>query len=102
MANTYDLPKILGKSAANALVINVQLSSFLAPRVFGREEMTPGSQHHLGYRLTAGAVRPTKNRILRAHMTALARRVYGPDLPGGFYRDLAVDILRARRRAGGR
>lgn len=63
--------------------------------------MTVGSHHQVG-RPAAGAVRPAKNRILRAHMTALARRVYGPDLPGGYYRGLAVEILRARRRAGGR
>ena len=64
--------------------------------------MTEGSHYHLGDRLPAGAARPAKKPILRAHMTALARRFYGPELPGGQYRSLAADILRVRRRASGR
>ncbi len=64
--------------------------------------MTEGSQHHLGYRTIPGTVRPAKKQILRAHLTALARRLYGPELPGGHSRSLATEILRARRRAGGR
>ncbi len=64
--------------------------------------MTVGSEHQLGYRLTAGAVRPAKKQILRAHMTALAQRLYGPEMPAEYHRKLAVDILRTRRRAAGR
>ncbi len=64
--------------------------------------MTEGSYHHLGDRLPVGAARPAKKPILRAHMTALARRFYGPELPGGQHRSVAADILRVRRRASGR
>ncbi|HZB93756.1 MAG TPA: hypothetical protein VE397_20065 [Stellaceae bacterium] len=64
--------------------------------------MTEGSPHHTGFRLGAAPVRPAKKQVLRAHMSALARRLYGPDVPGGQYRSLAADILRVRRRASGR
>lgn len=100
MVNTLDMPKILGKFIANGLVINVHLSFLLAAREFGEETMAEGSQFHLASRAAAAAVRPAKKQILRAHMTALARRLYGPDSPG--HRELAVDILRARRRSAGR
>lgn len=64
--------------------------------------MTEGSLHSLPLRLSQATVRPGKKQILRAHMTALARRVYGPDTAGNHYRGLAVSILQARRRTGGR
>jgi hypothetical protein len=64
--------------------------------------MTEGSYYHLGDRLPAGTARPAKKPILRAQMTALARRFYGPELPAGQHRSLAADILRVRRRASGR
>jgi hypothetical protein len=64
--------------------------------------MTEGSLHHFAQRVAAGAVRPAKKQILRAHMSALARRLYGPDLPPEYYRNLAVSILRERRRSAGR
>jgi len=35
-------------------------------------------------------------------MTAMARRLYGPDQSASHYRDLAVNILQSRRRAAGR
>jgi hypothetical protein len=64
--------------------------------------MTEGPLHTLSLRPSAGAVRPAKKQILRAHLAALARRVYGPDQAGNDYRGLAVNILQARRRASGR
>jgi hypothetical protein len=64
--------------------------------------MTEGSLNHLPLRLSQSTVRPGKKQILRAHMTALARRLYGPEAPGNHYRGLAVSILQARRRAAGR
>jgi hypothetical protein len=64
--------------------------------------MTEGSQHHFTHRIAAGAVRPAKKQILRAQMSALARRIYGPDLPAEYYRNLAVSLLRVRRRSAGR
>ncbi len=62
--------------------------------------MTEGSLHHLLLRLSQVPVRPAKKAIVRAHLTALARRVYGPDAAGNHYRGLAVSILQARRRTG--
>lgn len=62
--------------------------------------MTEGSLHQLSSRQSAGAVRPAKKQILRAHMAALARRLYGPDQAGNDHRGLAANILQARRRAG--
>lgn len=64
--------------------------------------MTEGSMHHLSLRQAAGAARPAKKAILRAHMAALARRLHGPDQPGNYHRDLVANILQARRRTGGR
>lgn len=64
--------------------------------------MTEGSLHNLPLRLSQAPVRPGKKQILRAHMAALARRVYGPDGAAGHYRGLAVNILQARRRTAGR
>jgi hypothetical protein len=64
--------------------------------------MTDGSLHHLFLRLPVGAARPAKKPILRAHMAALARRVYGPDQAGNYHRGLAANILQARRRSPGR
>ncbi|MGO8917588.1 MAG: hypothetical protein ACLQJR_16910 [Stellaceae bacterium] len=64
--------------------------------------MTEGSLHQMSTRQAAGAIRPAKKQILRAHMTAMARRLYGPDQTSSQYRDMAVNILQARRRAAGR
>ena len=64
--------------------------------------MTVGSHHHLGQRLGMGAIRPAKKQILRAHMSALARRLNGPEMPAEQHRKLAVDILQTRRRSVGR
>jgi hypothetical protein len=51
-----------------------------------------------GSRIAASAARlRLKKPILRAHLTALARRLYGPDR-AGVYRGLAANILQARRR----
>ena len=64
--------------------------------------MAEGSLNHLSLRPAAGAVRPAKKAILRAQMAALARRIYGPDQSGSYYRELAVNLLQTRRRAAGR
>jgi ABC-type Fe3+ transport system substrate-binding protein len=64
--------------------------------------MTEGSLHHLSLRGAAGATRPAKKQILRAHMAALARRIYGPDQAGNYHRGLAANLLQTRRRAAGR
>jgi hypothetical protein len=64
--------------------------------------MSEGSLHHLSQRMSAGSIRPAKKQILRAHMAALARRLYGPDQAGNYHRGLAATILQARRRAAGR
>ena len=55
--------------------------------------MTEGSRHGA----SAARLR-LKKPILRAHMTALARRLYGPERSAGFHRGLAASILQARRR----
>lgn len=62
--------------------------------------MTEGSLHQVSLRQSAGVVRPGKKQILRAHMAALARRLYGPDQAGSYHRGLAASILLTRRRAG--
>lgn len=64
--------------------------------------MTGRSQHHLGNRPAARAVRPATKPILRAQMTALAQRLYGPEMPADYHRRLAVDIFQTRRRAAER
>jgi len=64
--------------------------------------MTAGSQHQFGHRLPAGALRPAKKQILRAHMSALAHRFYGPEMPADYHRKLAVGIFQTRRRSAGR
>lgn len=64
--------------------------------------MSEGALHHLGARQGTGAARLAKKPILRAHLSALARRLYGPDQPGNYQRGLAASILRARRRSGAR
>lgn len=64
--------------------------------------MTEGSLNHLSLRQPMGGARPAKKPILRAHMAALARRVYGPDQAGNYHRGLAANILLARRRSSGR
>lgn len=51
----------------------------------------------------ASACRPRANKpILRAHMTALARRLFGPERSAAHLHARAVDILVARRRASPR
>ena len=64
--------------------------------------MTGGSQHHFGSRPAGRAVRPATKPILRAQMTALAQRLYGPDMPAEYHRKLAVDLFQTRRRAAER
>ena len=64
--------------------------------------MNEGPLHNLSLRPPLNAVRPGKKAIVRAHMAALARRIYGPDQPGNYHRDVAVSILQTRRRAAGR
>lgn len=64
--------------------------------------MGEGLLHNMSLRPAAGAVRPAKKAILRAQMAALARRIYGPDQPGNYHRDLVVNLLQTRRRAAGR
>lgn len=64
--------------------------------------MSDVSLHAVSPRQATGTVRPAKKQILRAHMTAMARRLYGPDQSASHYRDLAINILQSRRRAAGR
>ena len=64
--------------------------------------MTEGPFNNLPLRPPVATVRPAKKAILRAHMAALARRIYGPDQDGNYHRELAVNILQSRRRAAGR
>ena len=64
--------------------------------------MNEGPFNHFSLRPPLTAARPGKKAIVRARMAALARRIYGPDQPGNYHRDVAVSILQTRRRAAGR
>jgi hypothetical protein len=59
--------------------------------------MTEGSRHG-----SSVARLRLKKPILRAHMTALARRLYGPERSSALHRGLAASILQVRRRSLGR